>query len=188
MRITAARSAACRSITLKSDEPANRMTQDRRKDGPAQVEFIKPTPLADKVPAMGGPRPSEALRRAEDVVAKVAGEFDGILAEELADLDKLMDAYRANPEQAVLDKLFRRVHNLRGQGTTLGYPLITRIGTSFCKYIIERDTTKPLKPMLIEQHLKALHIVLKEKRAQEGDEVSLKVAEALETAVRQELP
>lgn len=163
------------------------MSEDRRKEGTSKVEYINPTPLADKVPPTGGPRPSDALRRAEDVVAKVAGEFDGILAEELADLDKLMAQYLVNPEQSTLDKLFRRVHNLRGQGTTLGYPLITRIGTSFCKYIIERDAEKPLNPGLIEQHLKALHIVLKEKRAQEGDAVSLKVADALETAVAKEL-
>lgn len=150
------------------------------------MEFIEPTPLSGKVPTMGGPKPAEALRRAEDVVTKVAGEFEGILAEELSDLDGLMKEYKADPSEDGLNRLFRRVHNLRGQGTTLGFPLITRIGTSFCGYIIERDMSKPINQALIEQHLQALHIVLREKRSTDGDTVAIKVAEALEKAVGQE--
>lgn len=163
------------------------MAENRRTGGPhGDVEFIEPTPLAGKVPSMGGPKPADALRRAEDVVTKVAGEFEGILAEELSDLDVLMTEYKADPNPDTLNRLFRRVHNLRGQGTTLGFPLITRIGTSFCGYVIERDQSKPINQDLIEKHLQALHIVLKEKRANEGDTVALKVAEALEQLVQQE--
>lgn len=161
--------------------------QRPRRGSGGQVEFIQPRPLADKVPPMGGPNPKDALRRAEDVVSKVAGEFEGILAEELAELDALMIAYKADPSQATLDRLFRKVHNLRGQGTTLGFPLVTRIGTSFCRYLIERDPNRPVKQPLIEQHLQALHIVLKEKRAQQGDAMSQQVADALQEAVLKEL-
>ena len=161
------------------------MSEEEKPSG-AKVEIIKPTPLADKVPPMGGLKPAEALRRAEEAIKNVAAEFDDILAEELEILDKLMVVYQAEPNEENLDKLFRRIHNLRGQGTTMGFPLVTRIGTSFCGYIIERDESKPIKPALIDQHLKALHIVLKEKRANSDDTVAKEVAAALEVAVSRE--
>ena len=136
---------------------------------------------------MGGLSPADAVRRAESVVAKVAGEFESLLAEELGELDKLMTAYKANPSQDVLDKLFRKIHNLRGQGTTMGFPLVTRIGTSFCRYIIERNMDKAINAALIQQHLQALHIVLRQKKANDGDAVAQQVAAALEEAVSQEM-
>ena len=136
---------------------------------------------------MGGMNPQDAMRRAESVVAAVASEFESLLQEELIELDKLMSEYTKAPTQEVLDKVFRKVHNLRGQGTTMGFPLVTRIGTSFCGYIIERNKDKAVKPALIQQHLQALHIVLRQKQANEGDAVSLQVAAALEEAVAREL-
>ncbi len=151
------------------------------------AEFSKGPALADKVPPVGGLSQDEALKRAEAAVEAVAKEFEGMLSDELDEMDILMAAYKANPSKETLDPLFGRVHNLRGQGTTLGYPLITRIGTSFCRYIIDQDPSKQVKAALIEQHLQALRIVLKERTESEGDAVSKQVAEALETAVDKEL-
>lgn len=156
--------------------------------GTKRAEIIRPAPLADKVPSMGGPKPDDAIRRAEKAVDKVAGEFEGLLGEELAELDRLMAVYRESGSQQSLDALFRRVHNLRGQGTTLGFPLITRIGTSFCRYLIERDPARPVNAALVEQHLRALHVVLKQRQAKAGDAVANEVAAALEQAVARELP
>jgi chemotaxis protein histidine kinase CheA len=152
-----------------------------------KAEFFKPKPLADKVPAMGGLPVKEALRRAEDVVAKVAGEFEQSLRQEFAELDALVVQYRATPSDETLDQLFRRIHNLRGQGTTLGFPLITRIGNSFCRYIIERDETRAAKPELIEQHLNALQIVSKQGGGKKQDAIADQVARALEQAVAREI-
>lgn len=151
------------------------------------AEFSKGPALADKVPPVGGLSQDEALKRAEAAVEAVAKEFEGMLGEELDEIDVLMAAYKANPNQANLDPLFGRIHNLRGQGTTLGYPLITRIGTSFCRYIIDHEPSKQVKAALIEQHLQALRIVLKERTESDGDAVSKQVAEALEIAVDKEL-
>ena len=152
-----------------------------------KAEFFTPTSLAKKVPTVGGPSVDEAIRRADKAVAAVVQEFEGILVEELDELDALMSSYKKSQDEETLNKLFRRVHNLRGQGTTLGFPLITRIGSSFCSYMIERNPKRPIKPSVIEQHIQALRIVLKERKAKEGDAVSMSVATALEEVVRREL-
>lgn len=152
-----------------------------------KAEFTKGPALLDKVPPMGGLDPREAIKRANAAVDAVAKEFEGMLDGELDEIDALMAKYKTDKTQENLDAIFSRIHNLRGQGTTLGYPLLTRIGTSFCRYLIDRDQAKAVNTSLIEQHLQALRIVLKERRANEGDAVSKQVAEALETAVTKEL-
>lgn len=152
-----------------------------------KAQFFKPKPLADKVPPMGGLPVKEALRRAEDVVAKVAGEFEQSLQQEFAELDALVKQYRQTQADDVLDQLFRRIHNLRGQGTTMGFPLITRIGNSFCRYIIERDESRAAKPELIEQHLNALQIVSKQGGGKQQDAIAEQVAIALEQATAREI-
>lgn len=152
-----------------------------------KAEIIRPPSLSQKVPKIGGPNQEEALRRADKVMESIAGEFQDLLGDELSALDALMAEYKNSPTDAVLDKLFRRIHNLRGQGTTMGFPLITRIGTSFCRYIIERNPDRPINVPLIQQHLQALNIVLKEKLAQDGNQISIQVAAALELAVQKEM-
>ena len=163
---------------------------DNRKDArPFQrsdVEVLMPRPLSEKVSVVGGIKTNDALQRAEEALARIADEFDGLLAEELAALDELMADYMVSKSSETLDKLFRRIHNLRGQGTTLGYPLVTRIGSSFCGYLIERNPDRPLRPDLVEQHLKALHIVMKEGKNADADSTAHAVAEALEQAVQRE--
>lgn len=151
------------------------------------VEVIRPPGLASKVPSFGGRDPVEAMRRMEQVIQSVAAEFATTIPEELDTLDGLLGDFRRDHSAETLDKIFRRIHNLRGQGSTMGFPLITRIGTSFCKYMVERDTAKAVNADLIEQHLQALRIVLRERKAGNGDELAAQVAAALEMAVKKEL-
>lgn len=151
------------------------------------VEVIQPPSLASKVPSFGGRDPAEAMRRMEQVLQSVAVEFIATIPEELDTLDGLLSEFRRDRSALTLDKMFRRIHNLRGQGSTMGFPLITRIGTSFCKYMVERDAARPVNPDLIEQHLQALRIVLRERKAGNGDELASQVAAALEQAVGKEL-
>lgn len=153
----------------------------------SKPEVIRPPALSKKVPKFGGPSSEDAVRNADRILQTIAGEFQDLLGEELQALDLLMLEYKQSPTDDVLDKLFRRIHNLRGQGTTMGFPLVTRIGTSFCRYLIERNSSRPVNVPLIQQHLQALNIVLKEKLANENDKVSQQVAAALEEAVQREM-
>lgn len=151
------------------------------------VEVIQPPSLAGKVPRYGGRDPADVARNMQKVIAEVSAEFASGIPGELDILDALLKEFRSDRSAEALDKIFRRIHNLRGQGATMGFPLITRIGTSYCKYIVERDTAKPVNADLIEQHLQALRVVLRERKAGHGDELASQVAAALEQAVRKEL-
>ncbi|MDA0655105.1 MAG: hypothetical protein O2912_01670 [Proteobacteria bacterium] len=145
-----------------------------------------PTKLANKVKRGAPIDPAKAIENANAVVTNVAKEFAASLKDEFAELDRLFAIYKQSNAVDDLDALFRRVHNLRGQGTTLGFPLISRIGSSFCCYIIERNQAFPIRSGIIEQHLAALRCVFQQGIDGTGDGVSQQVAAALEHAVSQE--
>ncbi|HAT36131.1 MAG TPA: hypothetical protein DCS82_10465 [Rhodospirillaceae bacterium] len=146
-----------------------------------------PTKLASKVRRGGDIDPAAAIAKADAIVANVAKEFEDSLTDEFAELDRLFEIYSKSNSSQDLDAIFRRIHNLRGQGTTLGFPLISRIGTSFCRYMIERPDGIDVKPTIIEQHLAALRCVYQQRIEDVGDKVSQEVASALEQVVDQEL-
>jgi chemotaxis protein histidine kinase CheA len=144
-----------------------------------------PTKLASKVTKGGQVDPADAIAKADAIVQNVAKEFEAGLDSEFAELDKLFEKYKASDDADDLDAVFRRIHNLRGQGTTLGFPLISRIGSSFCRYMIERDQSAPINKPLVEQHLAALRCVYTQHIEDAGDELSQQVAASLEKAVDQ---
>ena len=145
------------------------------------------TKLANKVKRGGPIDPAEAIAKADAIVARVAKEFEASLNDEFAELDRLFEIYRKSNSAQDLDAIFRRIHNRRGQGTALGFPLLSRIGTSFCRYMIERPEGVEIKPSIIEQHLAALHCVYQQRSDDVGDKVSQEVSSALEQVVDQEL-
>lgn len=65
----------------------------------------------------------------------------------------------------------------------MGFPLISRIDTSFCRYMIGRPEGVEVKASIIEQHLTALRTVYQKRIEDAGDKVSHQVASALEQVV-----
>ncbi|MGE4218852.1 MAG: hypothetical protein AB7G39_05335 [Alphaproteobacteria bacterium] len=141
-----------------------------------------PTRLADKVSKTRGD-PDAAMKRAERAVQVVAQEFGSHLGKELAVLAKLQARFRAERSEAALEAIRAVVHDLRGQGTTLGFPLVTEIGSSLCRYLAERDMAKPVSVELVERHVEALRVVYRDRIEGRGDELSRKVANGLRMAV-----
>ena len=79
----------------------------------------------------------EALARAERAVAALADDY---LRSVQNDIVRLVSAYekaQADESQrdAHLQMLFQVSHDIKGQGATFGYPLLTQIGSFLCHYI-----------------------------------------------------
>ncbi|MEQ8441637.1 MAG: Hpt domain-containing protein [Alphaproteobacteria bacterium] len=147
----------------------------------------RPNELAKKVPKSGGVNPEKAFQDAEKIVQRMAAEYVDKLGVDIKTMKSYADGYRADPSQENLDKLFRLIHNMRGQGATFGFPLITEIGRNFCRYVRERPPEKTIKPALIDQHVKALQVVYEQSIKGTGDEISQEVVKALNAVVEKEM-
>ncbi len=147
----------------------------------------RPNELAKKVPRTGGISSEKAFADAELIVKKMAKEYVGKLAEDIEQMKVLSAAYRTDHSEETLDRLFRLVHNMRGQGATFGFPLITEIGRHFCRYVRERPPGKEVKPALVDQHLKALIVVFDQSIKGSGDQIAQAVVHALAEVVDREV-
>ena len=67
---------------------------------------------------------------------------------------------------AALAELYAIVHDMKGQGSTFGYPLVTEIGQALCRLI----KTHPAAIGAIETHLAALDLVVNGRLAGDGGE------------------
>jgi chemotaxis protein histidine kinase CheA len=101
------------------------------------------------------------------------------VAEALAAVDKLADG---GAEEAT-DLIFRVAHDLKGQGTTFGYPLATQIAGLLCDFIRSTNSSPSIDSVsVIRAHLSALNLVLKQNIKGEGDAASKQLIEKLTLA------
>lgn len=104
----------------------------------------------------------EAVRQAEAAVAALAQNFTDWMR---ADLDKalsaLADAKAAQPDNAGhVREIYDVCHNIKGQGGSFGYDLITQVGQSLCNYIHDGESASERKLKVVEAHLTAIKFIL----------------------------
>ncbi|MFD2205023.1 hypothetical protein [Kiloniella antarctica] len=78
------------------------------------------------------------------------------------------------------------VHNVKGQGSSFGYPLMTEIGLSYhtlLKFQISQDTLNPAFLKLYEAHLTTMKSIVSNEIRGEGPELLKKVAASLKEKV-----
>lgn len=125
----------------------------------------------------------ETLARAEEATTALRANYTEWARIDVDHTQALLDAAKKGPEgrREQLDLLYQAMHNIKGQGTSFGYPLVTRIGQSLCRLLapgrpIDDDGLK-----IAQAHLDALKLVLIQKIAGKGGETGDKLAAKLES-------
>jgi hypothetical protein len=142
------------------------VTVQRGKD---HVMIVPKNTLKARAVVMGDGPPvldETAIRRAEQALKALSHQFDGWMEEAARNLASL--------RATVLEKGFgdgrmaafhRAAHDIRGQATTLGFPLASRVGASLCLMLEELPAEKlGAQPFvtLIDQHVDAIRAITRE--------------------------
>jgi chemotaxis protein histidine kinase CheA len=118
-----------------------------------------PSPLKDRLRSSpNAPSMEGAIRAAEEKIKREAPSFFEDLDNGVAALDAIEEAHPAQqplPEQTVTE-IFRISHDLRGEAGTFGYPLVTLVADSLCKFLEDDETRATKKRSLFTLHLQAL--------------------------------
>jgi hypothetical protein len=136
---------------------------------------------------MNDDRKMEAvLARAQAAVADLAKSYG---ANTIADLDRcaaLLKTAQANAESRAgsIKQLYGIAHNIKGQGSSFGYPLVTRIGHSLCTLVRQERAFTDSDLGVVQAHLDALRLILVKEIKGEGGEVGAKLAARLENMVK----
>jgi hypothetical protein len=136
-----------------------------------------------------GDRKMEAvLARAQAAVADLAKDY---APNTIADLDRCVALLKtaredASARAAAVKELYGIAHNIKGQGSSFGFPLVTRIGHSLCTLVRQERPFSDADLGAVQAHLDALRLILTKDIKGEGGEVGAKLAARLENMVIKE--
>jgi len=120
--------------------------------------IIKPTSyIGDKVPKSGGPSPARAIANALKLADDLVGNYQGWAVD---DLQKLWESFRDTDGSAqAVRELYTAAHEIRGQGGSFGFPLISVIADSLCKFLEPRSNLSNIDLEIVKVHILAMKAV-----------------------------
>jgi hypothetical protein len=137
--------------------------------------------------ASNGSSMADTLARAEEATTLLKQNYTTWAREDIEKGQRCLDDATGDPAKARihLDGLFAIMHNVKGQGASFGYPLVTRIAQSLCKLVgAKHDAGEPML-RIVQAHLDALKLVLDQKIEGSGGETGEKLVGKLETLAQQ---
>lgn len=139
------------------------MDNDHHEPRPAgeKAEIIaQPVSLRDKISLVpeGDPDPIEA---ADQAVADQADTYLDNARDQLVELRETFDGSMAEPTSRpdALRGIFTVAHNLKGQGKSFGYDMITDIAASLCEILRDRTEIGESGMKVVKIHIDALGVV-----------------------------
>jgi len=111
-----------------------------------------------------------AIKRAEQAIEELKEEFAGWIVEDVDKLTAARDAFAANRNADTFGTLYRAAHDLKGQGATFDFPLVARVAASLCKFTDGSSTGEALPLNLIDAHVNAIKIIVRDKIKNPSDD------------------
>lgn len=123
----------------------------------------------------------DPVARAEAALTVLSSHFDEWMASEIEDIGRAYQAWadEGHAPGAAYASFFRAVHDLKGQATTLGFPLATRVAGSLTALLEGVPDFSDLPVPLIQQHVAAIRAIFREKAKDEDDAVGAELARTL---------
>ena len=129
-----------------------------------KLEVINPpNVLKEKVGNDGmGAIDLEAVEKAEKVIASLADSYLDTVAEDLRKIDEAFEKLKAatGGRKEELMGVFQESLNLKGQGGSFGYDLMTAIGNELCRLIEKLDKAGPKEVEAIKLHIDSMKLVI----------------------------
>ncbi len=155
-----------------------------------KVEIINPPNTVKTKVRVGGPGAvdTSTLERAEEAIAGMADQYLDWVQDDLKRIDaafKILAAATGERKEEI-DGVFQVAHDMKGQGGSFGYDLVTAIGNQLCRLIEKLDTYGDPEVNAIRVHIDDMKLVIGQKMkgdgGKAGDQILLgleKVAEKL---------
>ena len=162
------------------------------KDGSDVWYFRLSNNLKEKVGGMGSSEPGEIpialLEEAEEELERAALDFTDWAADYLANLSMLCDKAleKEGTRSAEFEEINLLAHELRGQGGTFGYPLITVFGKMLFDVTGEGCIQDDNAVEIVKAHIDAMRAVIREKVAGDGGQVGRELLKSLEVAIERQ--
>jgi len=124
----------------------------------------------------------EALEKAEEVIASLADSYLDSVTDDFRNIDeafKQLEAATGDRKEELMG-VFQEALNLKAQGGSFGYDLMTAIGYELCHFIEKLDKAGPKEVEAIKLHINAMNLVITNDIKGNGGEVGEKMLAGLQ--------
>jgi len=137
--------------------------------------------LGDKVPKTGGPSPEQAIAKALNLSNELIDSYQGWAVDDLQTLWAEYVSVSSKPKDSGqhIRKLYDISHEIRGQGGSFGFPLVSVLGDSLCKHIENRTSLNQKALDIIKLHILAMKAVFRQGLKGQQPELKTQLAELL---------
>ncbi|WP_417463480.1 hypothetical protein [Kordiimonas sp.] len=128
----------------------------------------------------------EALEAAEKALTKMAEDYPDWVSGLIVKLQEQHGRCVDTPESRrdCFEEIHRIAHDMKGQGGTFGYPLITTFADSLYGFTYKRDEISDGQVELIKAHLDAMRAVIRGRISGTGGEIGEKLTDSLNDAIQ----
>ncbi|MBI3503876.1 MAG: hypothetical protein HY059_03475 [Proteobacteria bacterium] len=151
--------------------------------GGRSFQVINPPNLLKQKVGSGG-LDSHSLKKAEKVFDGLRGEFEEIARGDVAKLVSAANALLGNPNDLKKrQEVYMLSHELRGQGGSYGYPLVTRFGDQLCRYLDATDMLDAKSLVIVKAASDAIAVVINSKVVGDGGDTGRQLVGMLDKAL-----
>ena len=129
----------------------------------------------------------EALEEAEKALNKMSEDYPDWVSGIIVKLQEQHGRCVDSPERRVecFEEINHMAHDMKGQGGTFGYPLITSFADSLYGFTIKRPgEISDTQIELVKSHLDAMRAVIRGRVSGGGGEIGQKLTEGLNQAIK----
>lgn len=151
------------------------------------VEFIKPpSSLKDKVSIDPNGIDPAMLEKAEQLIAGLQGDYLSWVQEDLTRIQAAYEKARDDKDNrdAHLEALFQISHDMKGQGGSFNYPLMTQIGNLLCRFLEKQPRPLGSAEMdVVKVHIDTMRIVISKKMEGDGGQMGDQLMRGLQAVL-----
>ncbi len=150
-----------------------------------EMEIINPPNTLKSKVREGGPGAVDlaTLERAENVIAEMADSYLEWVQEDLKRIDEAYKKLAAGSGERTkeAEEVFQIAHDIKGQGGSFGYDLMTLIANELCRLIERQDGFGEAEVQAVKVHIDAMKLVIQNRMKGDGG----KNGQALVDGIRQ---
>ncbi len=121
------------------------------------------------------------VREAEAALEELRPAFEAELDNAVGGLTKTWGTSGAEANAESLSVLFRLAHDLKGQGRSFGFDLLTDVAASLCKLLVNLGKTEPnaWRFQAIDMHVRSIQLIAGKKIKGDGGPLGRELLEQI---------
>ncbi|MFQ5774304.1 MAG: Hpt domain-containing protein [Kiloniellaceae bacterium] len=150
-------------------------------------QIIKvPNLLRAKLGTAPGPSLDQIVAEAETALGRLQDNYETWIRDYLKGINEALAEARAGPrpDPGAIERIRKFAHEIKGQGATFGYPLLTSLGDMLHR-LIEQDGAAAARNLnLIAAHIDFMNLVIKDEIRGHGGAQEKRLLAALQAAAQ----